>query len=110
MDYLPRTKLPVATSLTRYICWGVLSSYERHSIKEFVRDSYTVSLNTDDPLSFGTGLSEGDLILTERRGLDLADIRKMIASAIQSSDLPEDDRNKLFDTFSAEYAESGTEA
>ncbi len=101
--YLARERIPLEVNLTSNIRLGVFPSYEAHPVKDLMRAGCAVTLNTDDPVLFGTSLSQEYLLGIERCGLDLADIRNAILTAIQSSYLPDADREKTLRSFKAEF-------
>lgn len=101
--YLARERIPLEVSLTSNIRLGVFPSYEAHPIKDLISAGCVITLNTDDPVLFGTSLSKEYLIGIERCGLNLADIRNSILTAIQSSYLLDGDKKKALLSFKAEF-------
>jgi adenosine deaminase len=55
----------------------------------------TVSLNTDDPVLFGTTLGREYLHAMRDCGLDLAFVRQQVLDALQSSYLDDADKQRL---------------
>ncbi len=104
VSHLAREGIPLEVSLTSNIQLGVFPTYEDHPVKDLIRAGCAVTLNTDDPVLFGTSLSKEYLIAVERCGLDLNDVRKSILTAVQSSYLPADDKEKMLSEFKAEFA------
>ncbi len=103
VSYIARERIPLEISISSNIRLGVFRDYESHPVKELMRAGCVVTLNTDDPVLFGTSLSEEYLLAVTRCGLDLADIHTSILAAIRSSYLPTADKTAALKWFVSEF-------
>ncbi len=102
VDYLATHKIPLEVNITSNIRLGVFPSYASHPVKDLIRAGCTVVLNTDDPVLFGTTLSDEYMHGIVQCGLDLNDIRQSILAGVQSSYLPDEQKLALLRTFDTE--------
>ncbi len=103
ISYLALERIPLEISITSNVRLGIFPDYESHPVKDLIRAGCVVTLNTDDPVLFGTSLSEEYLLAVTRCGLELADIHNSILVAIQSSYLPASDKVATLKWFIGEF-------
>jgi aminodeoxyfutalosine deaminase len=95
VEHLARRAVPLEVCLTSNVQLGVFASYADHPVRRLVEAGCTVSLNTDDPVLFGTTLGREYLHAMRDCGLDLAFVRQQVLDALQSSYLDDADKQRL---------------
>lgn len=95
VEHLARRAVPLEVCLTSNVQLGVSASYAEHPVRRLVDAGCTVSLNTDDPVLFGTTLGREYLHAVRDCGLDLAFVRQQVLGALQSSYLADVDKQRL---------------
>jgi len=79
------------------VCTGVVSTIAEHPIREYFERGLLISVNTDDPMMFGTALDKEYELLVQECGFTRQEICRLILFGIESSWLSED-RKKLLAT------------
>jgi adenosine deaminase len=85
VDYLLEKRVPVEMCPISNVRTGVVDSVAAHPLRAFFDRRLLVSVNTDDPKMFGTSLLGEYLALSEHQGFDLAEIRRLVENAIDST-------------------------
>lgn len=67
---------------------GAVPSLDQHPIRSFYRRGLAVTVNSDDPIAFGTTISDEYVLLAQRLGFTLADLRQLTLNALAGSFLP----------------------
>ncbi len=104
ISHLVKERIPLEISITSNIRLGVFSEYESHPVKKLIRAGCVVTINTDDPVLFGTSLSEEYRLGLQRCGLEMADIHHSILAAIRSSYMSAADKASTLEWFIGEFA------
>jgi adenosine deaminase len=91
---------PVSNVMT-----GAVPSISEHPIREFLEQGIRVTVNSDDPSMFGTDMDNEYLQLHRELGFTVPELFQLSLNAVDSSFLPEEDRNSLRETFIKEYNE-----
>lgn len=99
IDYIARHNIPLELCPGSNVRTGVVKSITDHPIRTFFEQGLLISVNTDDPKMFNTSLADEYRLLTERCGFSRANICKLILLAVQSSWLPEGQKQLLRDRF-----------
>lgn len=84
---------------------GLYPSLAAHPVKRLIDAGCSVSLNTDDPVMFGTTLNREYLRAIRQCGLDLATVQRCILSAALASHLPAAEKQALLDDLRCERAD-----
>ncbi len=85
VQYLADHRICLELCPTSNYITKTVPSLEQHPLPRFLRAGIPVSVNTDDPLFFGSGLQNEFQICREKMGLSLAEIEKCKASAHRAS-------------------------
>ncbi len=67
-------------------------SYEAHQLRVLYEAGVKVTINSDDPLLFGSSITDEYIHARTRMGFSMADLRRMAAWAFEASLLPEDEK------------------
>jgi adenosine deaminase len=102
MEYLSEKKIPLEVCPLSNVRTGVVSSIESHPVREFFERGMTVTINTDDPKMFGNSLAEEYSLLVDRLGFSKKEIGVLILQGIESSWLPDGEKQRLASEFQAD--------
>lgn len=100
---LARRRLPLDVCLTSNVRLGVYADYAAHPVKRLIDAGCVVTLGTDDPVLFGTTLSEEYLHALDDCGLLVDDLTASILAAADASHLPSDEKHALRTTLVQEF-------
>ncbi len=78
---------------------GVADKLSDHPIRRCFERGLAVTVNTDDPKMFGTSLAEEYRALVEECGFSRDEIRALVLTAIESSWLPDAQKQSLRQSF-----------
>lgn len=101
---LARRAIPFEVCLTSNVRLGVVASYGDHPVRRLIDAGCVVTLNTDDPVLFGTSLTREYLLAVEQCGLSLDQVRAAILAAVRSSYLGAAEKAAMLADFTAEFA------
>jgi aminodeoxyfutalosine deaminase len=82
---------------------GAVPSIAEHPIREFQGQGIMVTVNSDDPSMFGTDMNNEYLQLHRELGFTVQELFQLSLNAVDSSFLPEEERNSLRENFIKEY-------
>ena len=94
LDCLYERKIPLELCPGSNVRTGVVHSINEHPVREYFERGLLISVNTDDPMMFGTSLDNEYKSLVDECGFTKKEICRLILLGIESSWLPED-RKKL---------------
>jgi adenosine deaminase len=102
LDYLQEHRTPLELCPVSNVCTGVVSSIAEHPIREYFERGLIISVNTDDPIMFGTTLDKEYELLVQECGFTRQEICQLILLGIESSWLPEERKKSLAASFEKE--------
>ena len=82
MDLLRNRSVVVDVSVTSNLFTGSVASIEAHPLRRFLEHGIRVTINTDDPLYFGTDLYREYLRIHEEIGLDWSTLRGLMDQSL----------------------------
>lgn len=94
LDYLYEHRIPLELCPGSNVRTGVVHSIKEHPVREYFERGLLISVNTDDPMMFGTSLDKECESVVEECGFTREEICRLILLGIESSWLPEH-RKKL---------------
>lgn len=97
LDYLQEHRIPLELCPMSNVRTGVVSDIKEHPIREYFERGLIISVNTDDPIMFGTSLDKEYELLVKECGFTRQEICRLIRLGIESTWLS-DDRKKLLAT------------
>ena len=95
VKHLANRALPLEVCLSSNVQLGLYPSLAEHPLRRLVEGGCTVSINTDDPVLFGTTLGREYLHAMRDCGMDMAFVRQQVLDALQSSYLEDVDKQRL---------------
>ena len=109
IEHLRIRKIPVEICPTSNVKTGAVRSYADHPLPEFLRRGLLVTLNSDDPVMFGTTLTEEYMVCHEKLGLGWEEIKTLCLNGVRGSFLPDLDKERLLEGFERELSEIESE-
>ncbi|HNY10242.1 MAG TPA: adenosine deaminase [Candidatus Wallbacteria bacterium] len=97
-------KIPLELCPISNIKTGSLGPSERYPLDKFIKSGIAFSINTDDPEMFGNSLAEEYSFIENELGYTRTQVCEFALDSINTSWLPEDEKNSLKIEFSAEYS------
>ena len=102
LDYLQEHRTPLELCPVSNVCTGVVSAIAEHPIREYFERGLIISVNTDDPMMFGTTLDKEYELLVQECGFTRQEICRLILLGVESSWLSEDRKKLLATSFEKE--------
>ena len=85
IDVLAERQIPLELNVTSNIRTGCCPGFDEHPVKEYFEQGLMVTINSDDPPMFGSNLLEEYVLLRERYGFSLDQMRELAANAVEAS-------------------------
>lgn len=104
MLYLAETGVALEVCPTSNLQLGFYPSYDSHPLKQLVAAGCRVTINSDDPALFATGLSDEYRHAVEDCGLSVDQLEDAALNAVAASFLPDGEKADLHAAFEADYA------
>ena len=95
VNYMKSEHITLTMCPTSNLRTGVISSLEKHPIRAFYRRGIPVTVNSDDPMHFGTNLTNEYLLLAHRLGFSLSHLRQLTINAAAGAFQPATTRATL---------------
>jgi adenosine deaminase len=107
-DFIINKRTPLELCPMSNVCIGVVKTIREHPIRKYFDSGLIISVNTDDPMMFGTTLEKEYESLVQECGFTRQEICKLILLGIESSWLPEKRKNLLAESFRRDPSWIGT--
>jgi adenosine deaminase len=62
-----------------------------------------VTVNSDDPTMFNTSISEEYLVLVQKLGFTMSDLKRLSMNSIDASFMPDEDKERMKSQFEKEW-------
>ncbi|MCU1322315.1 MAG: adenosine deaminase [Acidobacteriaceae bacterium] len=85
MDVLAERQIPLELNITSNIRTGCCAEFDTHPLNEYFERGLMVTINSDDPPMFGSNLLEEYVLVHERYGFTLDQMRELAANAVEAS-------------------------
>ena len=82
---------------------GVCRSVEAHPIKQYYQQGLMVTVNSDDPTMFNTSISEEYLVLVQKLGFRMSDLKRLSINSIDASFMSDEDKERMKSQFEKEW-------
>jgi len=103
MDHLRDERITIESCPVSNVRTNVVPSVRVHPVRTFFDHGIPVTLNSDDPSMFGTDMNNEYIQLHEQLGFTVPELFQISLNAVDSSFLPEKEKNDLRKTFIREY-------
>jgi len=102
LDYLLEHRIPLELCPVSNVRTGVVRTIAEHPVREYFERGLVISVNTDDPMMFGTALDKEYELLVEECGFTRQEICRLILLGVESSWLSEERKKILATSFEKE--------
>lgn len=103
ISLLKERQIPLEMCIISNVKTGVCKSIETHPIKDYFQQGLLVTVNSDDPTMFNTSITQEYLILVEKLGFSLSELKLLSMNAVSASFLSERDKEQMKSHFEAEW-------
>ena len=86
--------VPLEMNPTSNVRTGVCSSFAAHPLRSCFDRGLLVTLNSDDPAFFGSGIGNEYLLAHTEQGFTPAELRQLAANSFRASFLPESEKSR----------------
>jgi len=105
IDYLKERQIPLEVCVVSNIKTQVCKTFKEHPIRNYFQDGLMVTINSDDPTMFDTSITNEYLVLVQRFGFSLEEIRKINLNSIKASFMSDKEKDSMRGTFNKEWEE-----
>ena len=85
MEVLAERQIPLELNVTSNIRTGCCPGFDVHPVREYFERGLMVTINSDDPPMFGSNLLEEYVLVQEKYGFSLDQMRELAANAVEAS-------------------------
>jgi len=103
IDYLRGRQIPLEMCVVSNIKTQVCKSFKEHPVKNYFKEGLMVTVNSDDPSMFDTSITDEYLVLIQKFGFSLAEIRKVNFNSIEASFMTDEEKDVMRGTFNKEW-------
>ena len=94
LQELKARNTPLELNPTSNLRTGVCPSFAGHPLRPYFDQGLLVTLNSDDPAFFGSGLADEFLLAHTEQGFTRDELRRLAANSIRASFLPESEKSR----------------
>ena len=103
IDYLRGRQIPLEMCVVSNIKTQVCKSFKEHPAKNYFKEGLMVTVNSDDPSMFDTSITNEYLVLIQKFGFSLEEIRKVNFNSIEASFMTDEEKDVMRGTFNKEW-------
>jgi len=103
IDYLRERQTPLEMCVVSNIKTQVCKSFKEHPAKNYFKEGLMVTVNSDDPSMFDTSITNEYLVLIQKFGFSLEEIRKVNFNSIEASFMTDEEKDVMRGTFNKEW-------
>lgn len=103
INYLGEKQIPLEICVVSNIKTRVCKSFKEHPVRNYFKEGLMVTINSDDPTMFDTSITNEYLVLIQKFGFSLEEIRKINFNSIQASFMTEEEKNAMKEIFNKEW-------
>jgi adenosine deaminase len=105
ISYLGEKQIPLEMCVVSNIKTRVCKSFKEHPVRNYFEEGLMVTINSDDPTMFDTSITNEYLVLVQRFGFSLEEIRKINLNSIEASFMSDKEKDSMRGTFNKEWEE-----
>ncbi|KAF3765747.1 hypothetical protein M406DRAFT_27027, partial [Cryphonectria parasitica EP155] len=95
MAILARTRVPLEINIMSNVLTGCCLSVQEHPLPMFLDNGILCTINSDDPAMFGSQCLDEYVLIYEKLGLSLEDLRSLARNSVTASFLREEAKRKI---------------
>jgi adenosine deaminase len=105
INYLCEKQIPLEMCVVSNIKTQVCKSFKEHPVRNYFKKGLMVTINSDDPTMFDTSITNEYLVLIQKFGFSLEEIRKINLNSIEASFMPDKEKDLMRGNFNKEWEE-----
>lgn len=105
VDYLKEIQIPLEICVVSNIRTQVCKTFKEHPVRNYFKEGLMVTINSDDPTMFDTSITNEYLVLIQKFGFNLEEIRKINLNSIEASFMSNNKKDLMKKTFNQEWEE-----
>ncbi len=103
INYLQERQKPLEMCVVSNIKTRACKSFKEHPVRDYFKGRLMITINSDDPTMFDTSISNEYLVLIQKFGFSLEEIRKINFNSIQASFMTDIEKDIMKETFNQEW-------
>jgi len=103
VSFLRRRQIPLELCVVSNVRTNVCGSVETHPIRQYFEEGLMVTVNSDDPTMFNTSITQEYLVLAQKLGFALGDIKVLSMNGIEASFMSDEDKKTMKALFDREW-------
>ena len=103
INYLQERQIPLEMCVVSNIKTQVCKSFKEHPVRNYFKEGLMVTINSDDPTMFNTSITNEYLVLIQKFGFSLEEIRKVNFNSIKASFMTDEEKDAMKGTFNKEW-------
>nr|QNO54702.1 adenine deaminase [Methanosarcinales archaeon ANME-1 ERB7] len=103
INYLGEKQIPLEMCVVSNIKTQVCKSFKEHPVRNYFKEGLMVTINSDDPTMFDTSITNEYLVLIQKFGFNLEEIRKINLNSIQASFMTNREKDIMKEAFNQEW-------
>ena len=103
INYLRERQIPLEMCIVSNIKTKVCKSFKEHPVRNYFKEGLMVTINSDDPTMFDTSITNEYLVLIQKFGFSLEEIRKINFNSIEASFMADEEKDAMKGTFNKEW-------
>jgi adenosine deaminase len=103
IHYLEEKQIPLDLCVVSNLKTKVCKTFEEHPVRNYFKDGLMITINSDDPAMFDTSITNEYLVLIQKFGFNLEEIKKVNFNSIQASFMTDQEKNTMKETFNKEW-------
>ena len=103
VSFLKESQIPLEICVVSNVKTKVFETVEAHPIKQFFDDGLMVTVNSDDPTMFDTSITQEYLLLAQKLGFTLEDLRNLTMNGIEASFMSNREKESTKSQFDREW-------
>ena len=103
ISLLKQKQIPLEICVISNVRTGVCDSIEAHPIGQYFKQGLMVTVNSDDPVMFNTTISQEYLVLVEKLGFTINDLKCLSMNGIKASFMSDKDKQLMEHQFEKEW-------
>lgn len=103
VSLLRKRQVPLELCVISNVRTGVCGCVETHPIKQYFQQGLMVTINSDDPTMFNTSISQEYLVLVQKLGFTVSDLKRLSMNGVSASFIPDGDKELMKSQFEREW-------
>ncbi|MCK4308425.1 MAG: adenosine deaminase [Candidatus Atribacteria bacterium] len=103
IDYLKERQIPLEVCVVSNIKTQVCKSFKEHPVRNYFKDGLMVTINSDDPTMFDTSITNEYLVLIQKFGFSLEEIKQISLNSIEACFMLDKEKDLMKENFNNKW-------